>query len=120
MDYMNKRLTFWLALILALWLPIYGANAIGLASCDRAMGNATAFKHCCDGANHEGMHCQMQQRCCPCSASCNNSCASNLASAVTADISMPTPPVGSEYSPHDEKQLASFTPDVPRPPPRIL
>lgn len=117
---MNQRFTFWLALILALWLPIYGANAVGFASCDPAMGHTTISEPCCDGANREEIRCQMQLGCCPCNASCNYSCASNMAGTVTADILMVTPAVTSGYSPHDEKQLASFTPDVPRPPPRIL
>ncbi len=117
---MNKRLTFWLALILALWLPIYGANAVGMVSCDPAMGHTVMSKPCCDATNHEGMRCQMQQRCCPCNASCNTSCVSNMASAVITGILLFTPAVSSGYSTRDEKQLASFTPEVPRPPPRIL
>jgi len=117
---MNKRFTFWFALILGLWLPIYGAYAVGMVSCGPAMGHTTVSNPCCDDANREGMRCQMQQRCCPCNASCNTSCASNLASAITADILVPTPSATSGYSPHNEKQIVSFTPEIPRPPPRIL
>lgn len=117
---MKKRFAFWLALLLALWLPIYGANAVGMASCDPMAGHATLSKSCCDDTHHEGMRCQMQQHCCLCNVSCNTSCASNMASAITADIAISIPHVTSGYALHDDKQLASFTPDVPRPPPRLL
>lgn len=113
---MNTRFTYWLTLLVALWLSVYTLAAGNLFACSDVHGTTTTANSCCDGS----MECPQPQSSCPSGVSCNLVCSLSMVSVVPADILLSTPSPASEYYLNEEQLSQSFIPDVPQPPPRLL